>query len=254
MNPEINQIISGNDEKIYYVKNAVPFYISIPNSMKEVTIVINLVDDPDILTTRKTSFKELGNKIIEEYSAFKQNNIAVVTPLLRSEEMEKIKLNSGKEYTDNLKLVLSKIINISYNILKSSGKEIPQQIILNDNETYRSFNELFSKEYKNRIRLAKLDERAPIITQAPNIAPPITPMMEQTAPVSNINIAPVTPPTETLSGTEGINVALENNEELEQTKSKVKTRKLKREPGFVSYVLLGVIVAILSLIGLYLLL
>ena len=71
----------------------------------------------------------------------------MVTPLLRSEEMEKIKLNSGKEYTDNLKLVLSKIINISYNILKSSGKEIPQQIILNDNETYRSFNELFSKEY-----------------------------------------------------------------------------------------------------------
>ena len=127
------------------------------------------------------------------------------------------------------------LINKSYSTLKQNGKEVFQQIKLNNNESYKSFNEKFTSMYPERIQLAKYDIAPVNLTNQP----------------TNINVATLTPPTEPLANT--INIALEDTkEELSQNNKHVKT--LKREPGFVSYVLLGVIVAILSLIGLYLLL
>ncbi|MBQ6495381.1 MAG: hypothetical protein IJI49_05205 [Bacilli bacterium] len=228
-------ITNVNNTSVYYINDGqVPFYISIPNA-KQVSIVINLIDNPDEINGRKVGLKDITSKITDIYKLFRQDNIAVVTPLIEGAFMDKIKENAEPNYTSYLNKVLGYLINKSYSTLKQNGKEVFQQIKLNNNESYKSFNEKFTSMYPERIQLAKYDIAPVNLTNQP----------------TNINVATLTPPTEPLANT--INIALEDTkEELSQNNKHVKT--LKREPGFVSYVLLGVIVAILSLIGLYLLL
>lgn len=239
----MNQTLISNvgNKRVFLISDdKIPYYISIP-SEETATIVINLIDNPDIINTAKANMAEIPNKITEIYNNFNQENIAVVTPIIDSAIMNGVKTNADPKYISFLNQAIGHIINKSYMTLKQNGKSVYQKIKLNNNETYSIFNNKFSSMYPDRIELANYKENK----------------ANTFATGTNIPTTPIAPVEETLANTTSISLEDAYKEENEeQSLEQGKERKLERtrEPGFVSYVLLGVIVAVLSLIGLYLLL
>ena len=226
----------GNKNIFLVSDEKIPFYISIPEE-QNVSIVINLLDNPDEVNTSKANMAEIPNKVTEINNKFVGEGIAVVTPIIDTQIMTGVKENTNPQYISFLNQSIGYIINKAYDCLKQNGKSLYQQIKLNNNETYRAFNEKFASMYPDRIELGKYDET---ITNT---------FVNQ----SNIPVTPIAPDNQELANTTNIGLDeayTEVNETPVEEKGKTKTK----EPGFVSYVLLGVIVAILSLVGLYLLL
>lgn len=236
----MNQALVSNldNKKIFLVNDEkIPFYISIPDE-GELTIAINLLNDPDqINLSKNNNLEEIKNRVEDIYTKYPQNNIAVVTPIIDSAIMNGVKDNTDPKFTAFLHQAIGHIINKSYATLKSNNKGVYQKIKLINNETYKAFNEKFSSMYSARIELTSFDEE------------PIKKFDTQT----NIPQTPIGPTEEVLANTTSIALDDAYEEDTSDNNDNNATNRNK-EPGFVSYVLLGVIVAVISLIGLYLLL
>ncbi len=234
----MNNTLIGNvgNKNIYLVQDEkIPFYIGIPNE-QSATIVINLVDNIDTINPTKTALTEIPNKITEIYNKFNYEGVAVVTPVIDGKIMNGVKENIDPQYTSFLNKAIGYLINKAYSELKQNGKEIFKQIKLNNNETYLGFNERFASMYPDRIELVKYDNA------------PTNNFVNQT----NIPMPTIGPEENTVANT--TNIALDDAYKDVEEEPAGDASPTKKEPGFVSYVLLGVIVAVLSLIGLYLLL
>ncbi len=232
----MNQTVIGNvlNKNIYLISDKnISFYISVPNEDKT-AIVINLEDNTDIIDISKGNTNDITSKINGIYSKFNYENIAVVTPIINNQITEQVK-NNNPQYVSYLNKVLGYLINISYRYLKDSGKEVYAQIKLNNNESYKDFNYKFISLYKDRVELVNYNNIPQNRFENTN---------EESTQQTN---------EEALANT--TTIALDDAyKEIEQEKENVKKLTKKREPGFVSYVLLGVIVAVISLVILYLLL
>lgn len=234
----MNQTLVGNinNQNVYLINDEkVPYYISVPNE-KTATIVINLPDNPDKINTAKNSLTEIPNIIKEMYSKLSREGSAIITPVIDSKIMEQVKLNTDPKCVSFLNQAIGYIINKAYSTLKQNGKEIFKNIKLNDNVTYKIFNNRFQSLYNDRIELVKYDNNVTNINTPQTNIPNIQNIQNEEPTIANTTTIPLD----------------DAYKELEVENPKVKTRT--KEPGFVSYVLLGVIVAVLSLIGLYLLL
>ena len=235
----MNQVLISNlDNKSIFLVNdeKFPFYISIPNE-NELTITINLVDNPDLINLSKNNNpEEIKNRIEDIYNEYSQNNIAVVTPIINNAIMNEVKKNKDPKFTEYLQKAIAHIINKSYSTLKDNDKGVYKKIKLINNETYKGFNEKFSSIHSDRIELTFFDEE------------PIKKFDTQT----NLPETPIGPTEEVLANTTSI--ALDEAYKEVSSDNNKKNTNTNKEPGFVSYVLLGVIVAVISLIGLYLLL
>ena len=239
----MNQMVIGNilNRNIYLINDKnISFYISVPNEEKA-AIVINLIDNANEIDISNGNAHNVTNKINEIYSKFNYDNIAVVTPVINNQITEQVK-NNAPQYVSYLNKVLGYLINISYRYLKDNGKEVYEQIKLNNNESYKDFNTKFVSMYNNRVELVNYNN--PPANKIENTNMPI---VENTSIEQNENS------NEELANTTTIPLD-DAYKEIEQEKENVKKLTRKREPGFVSYVLLGVIVAVISLVVLYLLL
>ena len=232
----MNQTVIGNvlNKNIYLVSDKnISFYISVPNEDKT-SIVINLVDNANAIDISRENANDITSKINEIYSNFNYDNIAVVTPVINDQITQQVK-NNEPRYVSYLNKVLGYLINISYRYLKDNGKEVYAQIKLNNNESYKDFNDTFISLYKDRVELVNYNNIPLNRFENTN--------EENTKKTNEEALANTT------------TIALDDAyKEIEEEKEDVKRLTKKREPGFVSYVLLGVIVAVISLVMLYLLL
>lgn len=238
-----------NNKNIYLVNNeTVPFYICIPTE-KNVSIVLNLVSKPTEISLNN-NMQAITNAITNVYSNFEDNNVAVATPIIDSNLLEQAKLNGNEQIFSYLDKTMSFLINTVYKILTSNNYQVDNVIKLNNNQDYKTFNDWFVNRYNGRVVLAKYNkenntEKDPTLimdsfkqpeTPAPAPVPNPTPIpAPQEKPDPNTAIA-----NEVLEQTQSLSIG-EENEGSSGTK----------EPGFVSYVLLGVIVAVISLVILY---
>lgn len=229
-----------NNSAVYYISDAVvPYYISIPNTDNPVTMVFNITNNPKEF---EGVTNEVTQKILKEYAKFTQNNIAVITPIIETEIMKASQQAFNDSYNKYFENVLMNLSRLSFNFLSANRKTPIREVHINDNEANRELNNYMVKKYPSIIRVVKYAKEEPITR------------MSLDSRVGNINVAEVE--NSSIPLTETLNAAQMEGKEIAQSQGKVKVLKKekRREPGFVSYVLLGVIVAILSLIGLYLLL
>ena len=152
---------------------------------------------------------------------------SIVVPIIDKNILEGAK--TGKEecykYIDNL---FSILINTAYKILTYNKIEVNNKIILDYNMKYSSFNNWYIPQYKERIELIDL-----------NLHPDNTIPKPQINDVKESRVLEDTLP--------DIKAKELNNNDI------LNNNKYASAGGFISYVLLGVIVAVISLVILYML-
>lgn len=168
-------------------------------------------------------FEDVNDDVVKEIPFFSDK--VIVVPVIEKNVLDGVK-GKQESYWQYLDKVLSLLINTAYKILTFNHIEVSNQIILDNNVDYLDFNHWFTGRYNGRVELSNL-----------NLVSSISkPLFGQNAiPSSNVMEVPVEEETLTF------------DQEKEPLKNK------GRDPGFVSYVLLGVLVAVISLVVLYLL-
>jgi len=206
---------------IYLIKDTnIQFYLLIPNNNK-VTMVLNIIDN-------------INNEKIKNINDF--NDKVLVVPVLNNNIINYLKTpasiyNQADNYFSNL-------INISYKILTHNNIIVEPLVQLNNDLTYKDFNNYFANKFKGRVGLISLNLFNNVTVQPQiinnQIQTPTPAPVKQEMPQNLDDI---------------YNGEISIKEDVQS-----KNTTNKKEPGFVSYVLLGVMIAILSLIFLYILL
>lgn len=241
------KIISQNEEQcIYFIKETnLEFYLIIPN-YKQVNIVLGLfpnITESEIKTLPKEKDKALVIPVITDQILTSANHLD----------------NTSFKYIDN---VLSYLINVSYKILTHNNITVAQKILLNNHSLYTNFNQQYIEKYQNRVELYNLIPKTETIstnnqnevttkTSAEPIFKPVEPPFSKPTPTTNINNNTNQNPTNTSTDTieDSIDTIL-SDEPIITSPEKKETH----EPGFVSYVLLGVLVAVITLVFIYIIL
>ncbi len=229
-------IMSIGNNNIYFVKDdKVSFYVSIPMNVANNTLsmVINIISNMSGIDSNVSDINVIKNELGNVYVNYTDNNIAVITPIIDSNILEQLKLNNNDQiftYTDKL---ISYLINGGYKFLSSGGIIVNKIVKLNDNKSFSSFNNWFVSKYGGRVELynsVKSSGNEVISTSNDTLVD-----SEAQKIASNV-----------LDNTNSFSPVVSNDESVPNLDV--------HEPGFVSYVLLGVVVVVISLVMLYMLL
>lgn len=209
-------ITKNNNLCIFYMQEKnLGFYIVIPNS-KRVKIALGLFENVD-----EDFIKNI--KINQE--------VALVIPIIKADILKQSNIISSPS-DKYLNQVLPFLINTSYKILTYNKIEVDNQVILNNNYDLAIFNRNFIEKNQGRVVLMDLINK-PIKVE--NIQINLQPNQ----------IIQESPLTEMPKQEENVLLTELPNENI------TKSPEVPHEPGFVSYVLLGVVIAVATLAFLY---
>lgn len=230
-------ILQTAEQCIYLVKDTnLDFYMVIPNS-KRVSIVLGLFPDmneADVKTLPKDTDKVIVIPVINSQILTNANHLDTVS----------------FKYLDS---VLSYLINATYKILTHNRLEVEKKILLNNHSLYSNFNDKYIEKYQGRVELYNLiqkQDRTPVMSNK-----------EIFEPVSATTVIPTFKPSEPMFK----NVTTENKvtdsieDEIEpilydEPVISSSDASDSKDSGFISYILLGVLVAVISLVFLYMVL
>ena len=214
------KVVERNQEQCIFLirESNIDFYLVIPNC-KKVHIVLGL-------------FLDVTVDFIK--SIPKQNDKALVIPVLNRQFLEQIHNGPVQNYA-SLDNVLSFLINTSYQILTYNHIGVETQILLHNNADFISYNQQFVSKYQGRVQLIDLLPKE---------------VIQPEEVVSSVSVDP--PVHENVLQSDVSDIMPDSMEENQEQLSP--NLREAREPGFVSYVLLGVLVAVISLVFLYLVL
>ena len=144
-------ILQLKNHDVYYVKtNEINYYITIPKNIESTDICIELKnkmgnydielnDEVWVMENVKTTFS-----YIDDY------NITLVLPILKEEQISILEKIDSSKY-DEIDKKIGFLINSSYMLLKENKKKVNSQIILVNNDRYKTFINWFITRYKNRV-------------------------------------------------------------------------------------------------------
>ena len=144
-------ILELNNHKVYYIKNnEINYYITIPNSNINTNICIELKSKMNNYNLELNDEVWVMENIKNTFSYIDDYNITLVIPVLKEEDSSILeKINSTKFET--VDKILGQIINNSYLFLKANQKQVANQVILVNNDRYKTFINWFVARYKNRV-------------------------------------------------------------------------------------------------------
>ena len=184
-----------------------------------------------LLSFRKDGIKDYANFSILD-------NMAVVIPVLSTAMSDYMASKQVDGYMAGINYFY-KIIKNSSQVLRDIQKGTSANILLNNDEYYANFIDAFVMDSKSRgngitCQKASRDLLKKVIE---------TNVVSQNLSAVNTDIPLAYP-----------NAVIGDDNTREESKGMTKKLTKKSEPGFVSYVLLGVVIAVASLIFLYMLL
>lgn len=224
-------ILKLNNHDIYYIKDDfVNYYITIPKNYDKTNICIELKNKMDNYNIELNDEVWVMENIKSTYSYIDEYNITLVIPILSEESISILeKIDSTK--FDKIDVILGKTINSSYNTLKNFNKDIEKQVVLVDNERYKTFINWFTTRYTNRVICKKLLE----IIQFYNAT--ATSYKKLETPVMNFVI-----------GSYNTEIDAPAKTEKSYEKTPIKSQKVSpaASSGFTSYWLLAIITIIVA--------
>jgi len=202
----------------YLIKdNNIEFYLIIPNNNR-VSIVLNIMEA--INNDKVKNIPEFMDKVL-------------VIPVLNQNIINYLKTPaSSYNQADNY---FSNLINTSYKILTHNKITVEPLVYLNNDTLFSNFNTYFVNKFNGRVSLINLNISNQTVSSIASSTPVNTVFEEKKEIPQGLDAI----------YSEEITLKSDNNTKKDDN---------KKEPGFVSYVLLGVMIAILSLIFLYMLL
>lgn len=228
---EQKMIHKTSKQCVFFIKdNNLDFYLIIPNS-RQVNIVLGL-------------FSDVNDDMIKSLSD--ENDKALVVPVISNQILTSANHldTTSFKYLDG---IFSYLINISYKILTGNKIGVDKKILINNNPLYENFNNKYLEKYQGRVELYNLVKK---VDTTQSIFTTVEEKKEAT-------FKPVEPLFQN-QVTNDVRDAIEESIEPILYDEPVITSSDKigdtREPGFVSYVLLGVLIAVISLVFLYMIL
>lgn len=211
-------IVKTQNQCIYLIKEAnLDFYLLIPNS-KQIKIVLGLFDD-------------VTDEMVKNLPI--QNDKAIVIPVVQKQVLQQANIINSQSF-HYLEQILSILINTAYKILTYNRMQVDTQVLLNSNQSLNLFEQNFVQKYQGRVQLIDLFAKTSV-SVVEEAKPIVVEPKEERTNVIETKIEEVMP-----------------TEMLVQESVSSQNIKEVHEPGFVSYVLLGVLVAVISLVFLYL--
>lgn len=227
---EQRKILELNKHDIYLLSdNNIAFYIGIPKvtEFNSVNISIDLKDNFDKININKNDIVYVKDELSNIYQDIDSENITLITPIFYNDILQRIKTEPKEGLFSYLDKCLSYIINNAHNVLVEKNIQVNSKIVIVKNDKFANFINWFSARYSSRVDTKQYSELLGDFTS-------IIPV------VNTDNIISV--PTEKLNANSNLTSEVQAN------------LKESHSTGFISYVLLGVIGIVITLVILYMLL
>lgn len=144
-------ILKLTSHTVYYVKTeVVNFYITVPNRIENTNICIELKNKMNNYNLELNDEIWVMENIKNTFSFIDNYNITLILPILSEENISTLEKIDTTKY-ESIDKILGYTINSSYKILKEENKKIANQIILVNNDRYKTFINWFITRYKNRV-------------------------------------------------------------------------------------------------------
>lgn len=151
-------ILELKNHQVYYVKNdKINYYITIPKNIPNTNICIDLKSKMDNYNLELNDEVWVMENIKNTYSYIDDYNITLVIPVFNSESVSILEKIDSNGYEDIDKL-LGFVINSAYSDLVSAKIKIDPQVILINNDRYKTFINWFTARYRTRITCQNLLE------------------------------------------------------------------------------------------------
>ena len=144
-------ILELENHNVYYVKtDVINYYITIPKYIENTDICIELKNKMGNYDIELNDEIWVMENIKNTFSYIDNYNITLVLPILKEEQISVLEKIDNTKY-EQIDKIIGYLINNSYNILKENNKKVSSQIILVNNDRYKTFINWFIARYKSRV-------------------------------------------------------------------------------------------------------
>lgn len=224
-------ILELPNHNVYYVKsNIVNYYITIPKHTDETNISIELKSKMSNYNLELNDEIWVMENIKSTFSYIDTYNITLVLPVLNQEQISVLEKIDNTKY-DEIDKTLGYVINSAYNLLKQNNKNINNQIILVNNDRYKTFIIWFITKYQNRVVCKNLLELIQLFNaNATSYKKLETPVMNFVVGSYNTEVeAPKIDPTQ-----------------IQQNNQPLQKKELQVSYGYASYWILAIVTLLIS--------
>lgn len=230
---------------IYYLNNSnYGFYILVPfKDYTETNIAVRLKSNYQNYDLNKNPLEVVTNELINYYKNLDNYNITLILPVFYDDILSRIITVNDMEKYQLLDKYLGEIFNSAYMLLTKNNIKVNSSIYVINNDSFKNFTNFFVSRYNNRIEYKTILE-----------------LIKQNNEFHSYDVVE-TPSINFVVGKTG-EPTIEKTAEIEletfdsiikEMDEKSKKNPLKKESnaGYVSYVLLGVIAFVVSLLLLW---
>lgn len=144
-------ILELQNHNVYYIKTEIAnYYITIPKNIDNTNICIELKSKMSNYDIELNDEIWVMENIKNLFSYIDNYNITIVLPVLKKEQVSILEKIDSSKY-DEIDKIIGYIINSSYLVLKENNIKVDNQIILVNNDRYKTFINWFIVRYKNRV-------------------------------------------------------------------------------------------------------
>ena len=242
-------ICSLEKHHIYYFNDSnVSFFMLTPyKEYTDTNISIRLKSNYDTYDLTKNSLEVVTNELINYYKNLDNYNITLILPVFYDDVLNRIRVVDDMEIYQKLDRYLGYIFNTAYAFLTKNNIKVNNSIYVINNDSFNKFTNWFVARYNNRIEYKTILD-----------------LVKENGTYSNYNVIE-TPNINFVVGKDEeptidktVEMKLETFDSFARdvmpTDSGKKTVKNRKDTssGFVSYILLGVITFVVSIVLLYL--
>ena len=242
-------ICSLEKHHIYYFNDSnVSYFMLTPyKEYTDTNISIRLKSNYDTYDLTKNSLEVVTNELINYYRNLDNYNITLILPVFYDAVLNRIRVVDDMEIYQKLDRYLGYIFNTAYAFLTKNNIKVNNSIYVINNDSFNKFTNWFVARYNNRIEYKTILD-----------------LVKENGTYSNYNVIE-TPNINFVVGKDEeptidktVEMELETFDSFardvmptDSGKKAVKNRK-DTSSGFVSYILLGVITFVVSIVLLYL--
>lgn len=225
------KILELINHDVYYVKtDIINYYITIPKYYQDTNICIEIKNKIDNYNLELNDEIWVMENIKNTYSYVDDYNITLIIPVFNDENISTLEKMDTNKYLEVDKII-GFLINNSYSFLRECSKNVSNQIILVNNDRYKTFINWFCTRYGNRVICKNLLELIQIFNaNATSYKKLETPVM--TFVVGSYNTE--------------VDAPMKMPKEEENVSSK--KMQVQYSSGFSSYWLLAVVTIVVSLV------
>lgn len=148
---EKKHILELNYHNVYYVKtDLINYYITVPKNIENTNICIELKNKMSNYDIELNDEVWVMENVKNTFSYIDNYNITLVLPIIKKEQISILEKIDSTKYEEIDKLI-GYVINSSYKLLKENQKKIANEIILVNNDRYKTFINWFVTRYKKRV-------------------------------------------------------------------------------------------------------